>query len=242
MERIFAVECAGKSFGTRTVLRAASIWGSRGRITALFGRNGCGKSTLLKIGAGVLKADHGAVRLHGRCYVQPRLEVLARAGLYYLPEYAALPWTMALEEIFRTAAMLWGIADYHAAVDRLHLKELLGAYPYELSGGEQRRAAIALACIREPDVLLADEPFSGVAPLDAEIVGACLRDLTMKGASVIVTGHEVPVLLSLADDIVWMSGGSTHGIGSQEDALRHDQFRREYLGISPGASASWQGG
>lgn len=237
MERIYAVESAGKIFGTRSVLRAGSVWGTRGRITVLFGRNGCGKSTLLKIGAGVLRPDHGTIRLHGRSYLSPRLEVLARAGLHYMPERPALPWTMPVERALAVTAKRWSSGKLDAVIERLRLAAFIEGYPWELSGGEQLRAALALAWIRAPDVLLADEPFSGVAPLDAELVVMCLREIASSGAAVIVTGHEVPMLMSIADEVVWLSGGSTHGLGTPYEASKHDGFRRDYLGSRTTARA-----
>lgn len=78
---LFAADSITKSFGSRSVLKAASIWASAGRITALLGRNGCGKSTLLKIGAGLLAADQGTVHFAGRVYLHPRLSQLAAEGM-----------------------------------------------------------------------------------------------------------------------------------------------------------------
>ena len=115
-------------------------------------------------------------------------------------------------------------------VDRLGLRNLLDQTPPELSGGERRRAEIAVAWIRAPRCLLADEPFAGIHPSDLDILAGAFKELAREGCAVVITGHEVPQLLEIADDVVWMVAGTTHGLGSPEQAVRHEQFRREYLG------------
>jgi ABC-type lipopolysaccharide export system ATPase subunit len=104
-----------------------------------------------------------------------------------------------------------------------------------MSGGECRRAEVAMAWIRQPRCLLADEPFLGVNPIAAETVARALRRMADGGCAVVVTGHEVPQLMEIADEIVWMVAGTTHGVGTPEEAARHDQFVRDYLGPATGA-------
>ena len=115
-------------------------------------------------------------------------------------------------------------------VERLGIGGLFGQTSLELSGGERRRVEIATALIRAPRCLLADEPFAGIDPADAEVLAQTLRSLAREGCAIVVTGHEVRQLLDVADDIVWMAGGSTHGMGTPQKAMQHEQFRREYLG------------
>jgi ABC-type lipopolysaccharide export system ATPase subunit len=102
----------------------------------------------------------------------------------------------------------------------------------QLSGGERRRADIALAWICAPRCLLADEPFAGIDPADRELIGQVLLELAREGCALVVSGHEVPHLLETADDVVWMTAGTTHGLGAPEAAVMNDQFQREYLGPS----------
>jgi ABC-type lipopolysaccharide export system ATPase subunit len=101
---------------------------------------------------------------------------------------------------------------------------------WEMSGGEERKAGMALAWVRGPTCLLADEPLAGLAPRDQEVVADMIRVMADEGCAVIATGHDVRPLFDLADEIVWMVAGTTHGIGSSDDARAHEQFRREYLG------------
>ena len=82
------------------------------------------------------------------------------------------------------------------------------------------------------DCLLADEPFQGLAPLDAELVGQALRSMARSGCAVIASGHEVPALLEVADEVVWQTAGTTHLLGSPDQARSNHQFVREYLGLA----------
>ncbi|MEO5509531.1 MAG: ATP-binding cassette domain-containing protein, partial [Longimicrobiales bacterium] len=77
---LFTADSIGKSFGRREILKSASVWAWSGRVTVLLGRNGSGKSTLMRIGAGLMRADHGAVRFGDQTYLAPKLHTLARQG------------------------------------------------------------------------------------------------------------------------------------------------------------------
>lgn len=227
---LFSVDSIGKSFGSRTILKAASVWARTGKITVLFGRNGCGKSTLLKIGAGLSRADHGVIQFDGRSYLRPRLSELATRGLFYLPDRDLLSRRLTVGEQIRAVEWRFGGSRTTEILELLDIGHLLGQTPVKLSGGERRRAEIAAAWIRAPRCLLADEPFAGIDPSDAEVLAEALRGMAREGCAIVITGHEVRQLLDTADDIVWMTAGTTHGMGAPEEAIRHEQFRREYLG------------
>jgi lipopolysaccharide export system ATP-binding protein len=223
-------DCVAKRFGDRHVLRAATLGMHAGRVTALLGRNGCGKTTLLRVIAGQVRRDGGVVHFAGRAWGSPRLHELARAGLFYLPQRGLLtPWRSLREHLAAVAWHFPGAAVGHAA-ERLRMTALLDVPTIELSGGERRRAELAVALARGPTCLLADEPFAGIAPVDAEAVDSVLRELAGGGCAVLATGHDVASLMAVADDVVWMTAGTTHALGDPAAAAVHDQFRREYLG------------
>jgi lipopolysaccharide export system ATP-binding protein len=234
MSPIFSADSIAKRYGSEAVLKGASIGATPGRITALFGRNGCGKSTLLRIGAGLLAADQGTVRFEGRVYTRPRLHRLAAQGLFFLPDRDLLSPRFTLREHLRAVAWRFGGAGIPAVIDRLGLASLLDQRTDSLSGGERRRASLAVAWARAPRCLLADEPFAGISPRDGETVAAVFRELARGGCALVVTGHEVPQLMEIADEVVWMVAGTTHDLGAPAEALVNEQFRRGYLG--PGAA------
>ncbi len=227
---LLAAESIGKRFGRRDVLTSAGLWAYPGRVTVLVGRNGAGKTTLVRIAAGWVAPDHGVVIFDGHRFTRPRLARLAHLGLFYLPERSLLCRWFTLRAHFAAVARRRAAADVDGAVAAMHLDGLLDRRPPTLSVGEARRAEIALALARSPRCLLADEPFLGIMPADAELVAGAFRALAATGCAVVVTGHETSTLFALGDDVLWQTAGTTHALGAPSDAVRHDQFRREYLG------------
>ena len=99
-----------------------------------------------------------------------------------------------------------------------------------MSGGERRRCELALALARGPRCLIADEPLNEIEPRDRPLVTESIRTLADGGAAVLVTGHQAEDLLELADEVIWIAAGTTHGLGSPAEARAHGRFRRDYLG------------
>jgi ABC-type multidrug transport system ATPase subunit len=225
---VLRAESFGRRFGERQVLKASTLWLYPKRITALLGRNGSGKSTLLRLITGRVRADYGVLHYSGGTYQAPRLPRLARAGLFYIPERGLLSPVLTLAQ----HCDLFCRRDWARDIlDELDLQSRLDHYGNQLSPGERVRASFALALLRKPRCVLADEPFLGIAPLDVDRISSLMRQLRANGVALAVTGHETDALLALADDVVWLTAGTTHALGTPEAALRHTQFRREYLGV-----------
>lgn len=212
------------------MLSSARLSVSRGEVIGLLGRMGQGKSTLMKICAGVLDADSGWVEFDGRQYQRARLSTLATRGLFYLAETDNLISALTISQHFDLIEKRFGRGDRDLAVRMMKLGDLIDARADTLSGGETRRAEMALAILRRPSCLLADEPFKSVEPLMCELLGNGYRHLASTGAAVVVTGHEVNALKPFLDSVVWVTSGTTYDLGDTDSAWRHDGFRREYLG------------
>ncbi len=230
MNPIFVADSFGKSFGRTEVLTAATAWATPGTVTALFGRNGSGKSTLIKAALGLIRADYGLVKFDGEAYLRPTLSRLARRGLMYLPDRPLLSRRKTLRWHHRLLAMQLGTAPDLGALSTMEVEPLLDQTEVQMSGGEKRRAELSLALARRPRCLIADEPLAGIAPADRAMVSAAIRGMASEGCAVLLTGHDVDDLMALADDVVWMVGGTTHWLGSPASARDHFQFRQEYLG------------
>jgi len=226
---VLMLDSFGKSFAGKTVLHAASLFVHPGRITVLLGRNGSGKSTLLRLGVGLLRADHGITRWEGEVRARPSLSVLARRGLFYLPDRGLLSRRLPVGSQLGLYAERFG-GSLDGVVAELRLGGLLDLNVSQLSGGEERRVELALARLARPRCLIADEPFVGQSPRDRTVVSEELLAHARRGAAVVGTGHEVEDLFAVADEVVWMVAGTTHVLGSPEAAAQHHQFRREYLG------------
>lgn len=219
------VDSIGVSYGTHRVLTSASVRAAAGQITVVVGRNGVGKSTLLRVAVGRLRPEYGRVRLADRDVTGWSLARLARGGLFFLPARELLDPTIVLGAQLRAAGK-----DGDAVAAELGIGDLLSIRPRLFSGGELRRAEIAMALARRPRCLLADEPFRGISPLDAEVISAALRRLSAAGAAVVVTGHELTMLRSLADRVFWCVAGMTHEFPTAAAAWGDPQFSREFLG------------
>lgn len=227
---ILTAECVAKSFGGRRVLSSATLRAVPGELRVLFGRNGSGKSTLLKIAAGWLSADSGAIHFGGRAYLSVRLTELASQGLFYLPDHDLLSSAFTVRRQLEMVRRQFNGGSVVEAADRLAIVEHLDKRPFELSGGERRRAELAAVLVRRPLCLLADEPYRGIAPKDAEDLTKTFTDLAAEGIAVVITGHEVPTLLAAADHVSWCTSGTTYEIGPSAAATQNPMFRREYLG------------
>jgi len=227
---ILCADCVAKSFKGRRVLTSASLRAESGQVRVLFGINGSGKSTLMRIAAGLLQPDTGTVHFRDEPLERARLDLLAPAGMFHLPDHDLLSprFTIRTQLDMVVRRFHGGATDEAAALTGL--SERLDQYPHQLSGGETRRAELALALVRAPLCLLADEPFRGVAPLDAEILARVFRELAGRGCAVVFTGHEVETLLSVADHVVWCTDETTYELGPPAAARDHSRFRQLYLG------------
>lgn len=229
-EPILTADSIGKRFGSRRVLTAASIRVVSGTIGALVGRNGAGKSTLLRIAAGLERADHGVIIWRGARMLRSRLAKLARAGLLYLPADGLLAPARRLGDQLQLVADTFGTGSSADAIKAMRLESVVTQQVHQFSGGERRRADLAVALVRQPSCLLADELFRDSSPLDCELIGQTLRTLAQKGCAILVTGHELLFLMRFADHVTWCTTGTTHELGSPQDAERNDAFRADFLG------------
>lgn len=230
MKALLVADCVGKSFRGRRVLSSASLRAVPGECRILLGRNGAGKSTLLKIAAGWLPADTGMLFLDGEACPSPTLHMLARQGVFYLPDHDLLSDAFTVRVQLEMLRTQFDGASVVECAERMGVAACLDRSPARLSGGERRRAELAAVFVRQPRCLLADEPFRGVSPLDAERLTTAFRELAESGTAVVVTGHEVPTLMNAADHVTWCTNGTTYEIGPPRTASQHLQFAQEYLG------------
>jgi NitT/TauT family transport system ATP-binding protein len=191
-----------------TAVSQASLDVGAGEFVAIVGPTGCGKSTLLNAAAGLLAPSRGTVDVFGS-----RLAGLnGRAGYLFQAE-ALMPWKTALANV-AVALEPMGVARGEAEdrargwLARVGLKAFAGSYPHMLSGGQRKRVALAQMLIRDPEILLMDEPFG---PLDAQtrqIMGNLLLRLwAADRKAVLFVTHDLEEAIALADRVVVMSAG-----------------------------------
>ena len=206
--RDLAITFALKTGETHRAVEAIDLAVAPGEFVAIVGPTGCGKSTLLNVTAGLLTPSAGTVRIQG----DSLSGLNARAG-YLFQADALMPWKTAIDNV-AVALEPQGVKRGEALklaqdwLSRVGLKNFAQRYPHMLSGGQRKRVALAQMLIRDPQILLMDEPFG---PLDAQtrqIMGNLLLDLwaANKKAVLFVT-HDLEEAIALSDRVVVMSAG-----------------------------------
>ncbi len=225
------VDCVSKYFGGRRILSAASLRLASGRVVLLAGRNGAGKSTLLRIAAGCLRPDSGLIRVGGLLVQKPTLARMARAGLFFLPDQQLLtPGLRAGLQMAAVARRYFTMDKIDTVRRELNIGAIDDLTPTQLSTGQLRRVTLALALLRDPAVLLADEPVRGISPIEAELMLRAMRRLAREGAAVVVSGQEVTTLADHCDEIVWCHAGTTRAFASVQAGCDDWSFQQEFLG------------
>jgi NitT/TauT family transport system ATP-binding protein len=193
---------------TYTAVEGASLDVADGEFVSIVGPTGCGKTTLLNVAAGLIAPSSGTVAVLGR-----PLQGLNRAAGYLFQAEALFPWKTALENVaigLDIAGTDRGEAKTRAEtwLKRVGLAGFADRYPHMLSGGQRKRVGLAQVLIRDPKILLMDEPFG---PLDAQtrqIMGNLLLDLwSADRKAVLFITHDLEEAIALSDRVVIMSAG-----------------------------------
>jgi sulfonate transport system ATP-binding protein len=194
-----------RSFGQRIVLDGVNLRIRRGEFVALLGKSGCGKTTLLRALSGLDVADAGVVSAPS-----------ARTVVFQ--EHRLMPWFRVWQNVAIGLPFGKTRARARAALDEVGLHEHYDAWPATLSGGEAQRVALARALVREPKLLLLDEPFASLDALTRLKMQALVRALFERHQpAILLVTHDVDEAIVLADRILVMQGGriaSEHRLGA----------------------------
>lgn len=227
-----------KSYGTHRVLDDVGFTVAPGRLTGFVGGNGAGKTTTMRIVLGVLARDAGRVELDG-----VPVTAVDRRRFGYMPEERGLYPKMRVREHIVYLARLHGFTKPEATsrattlLEELGLGERLEDDVETLSLGNQQRAQIAAALVHDPQVLILDEPFSGLDPLAVDVVAAVLQRRAEEGAAVLFSSHQLDVVERLCDDLVIIAGGTIRAAGTRSELQSQHSTRRFEL-VSAG-DAGW---
>ncbi|WP_448231938.1 ABC transporter ATP-binding protein [Microbacterium lacticum] len=223
-----------KSYGTTRVLDDVSFQVAPGRLTGFVGGNGAGKTTTMRIILGVLAPDGGTVTLDGEA-----VTAADRRRFGYMPEERGLYPKMRVLDHIVYLARLHGFSKADATeraealLVELGLGERLQDNIETLSLGNQQRAQIAAALVHDPEVLILDEPFSGLDPLAVDVVAGVLQARAANGVAVLFSSHQLDVVERLCDELVIIAGGRIRAAGSLEQ-LRAEHAQRRFELISAG--------
>jgi ABC-2 type transport system ATP-binding protein len=204
-----AIQVSGLSrrFGSKLALDGVSLSLPRGAVYGLVGANGAGKTTLIRHIMGLLRAQQGSVRVFGSDPVADPVGVLARIG--YLSEENDLPGWMRVDELLRYTRSFYPAWD-DAYANELRVKFELDpqAKVRSLSKGQKARAGLIAALAHRPELLLLDEPSSGLDPIvRRDILGAVIRTIAHEGRTVLFSSHLLDEVEEVADHVTMISSG-----------------------------------
>ena len=196
-----------RRFGATTALDAVSLSLPRGAVYGLVGANGAGKTTLIRHILGLLRAEHGAVRVFGLDPVADPVGVLSRIG--YLSEENDLPGWMRVDELIRyTSAFYPKWDDDYAEELRRAFALDPAAKIKDLSKGQKARAGLLIALAHRPELLVLDEPSSGLDPIvRRDILGAVIRTIADEGRTVLFSSHLLEEVEQVADHVTMINQG-----------------------------------
>ncbi|MFC4950396.1 ABC transporter ATP-binding protein [Pseudonocardia sp. GCM10023141] len=212
-----------KRFGRLRALDDVSFAVRPGEVFGFVGSNGAGKTTTMRIVLGVLAADAGEVRWQGG-----PVDADVRRRIGYMPEERGLYPKMKVGEQLRYLARLHGMpaAAADTAVEqwteRLGISARVGEEVQKLSLGNQQRVQLCAALSHEPQVLVLDEPFSGLDPTAVEVMSSVLRDKAAEGVPVIFSSHQLELVERLCDRIGIISAGRMVAVGTVEELRSRD--------------------
>ena len=230
------IAAISKRFGTRQALADVSFTVRPGEVFGFVGSNGAGKTTTMRIVLGVLTADAGEVRWKGT-----PVDAELRRRIGYMPEERGLYPKMKVGEQLHYLARLHGLGEAEATAsvkrwtERLGIAARVGDEVQKLSLGNQQRVQLCAALVHDPEVLVLDEPFSGLDPTAVEVMSSVLRDKADAGVPVIFSSHQLELVERLCDRIGIIAAGRMVAVGSV-DELRERAGATSVLEVDgPGA-------
>jgi lipopolysaccharide export system ATP-binding protein len=236
LEPLVTTEGLVKAYHGRTVVSGVNIQVQTGEIVGLLGPNGAGKTTTFYMIVGLVRPTAGRILFQGRDVTQVAMFRRARMGMGYLAQEPSIFRKLTVAEnimaILETRKLTPQARKRRLGelLDDLGIAGLAGQKAFTLSGGERRRLEIARALVTDPQMILLDEPFSGVDPLAVYDVQEIVRSLKQRGLGILITDHSVRETLSIVDRAYLICEGKVLREGTST-FLINDQVSRElYLG------------
>src|SRR6188508_624918 len=218
-------------YGDSHILFDISLRVEKNEVVALLGRNGAGKSTTLKSLMGVVTPRSGSVVFDGANIAGRKSHAIARVGMQLVHEDRRVFGSLNVEENLvlagLTAESRWPLDRVYAMFPRL--KERRASRGTDLSGGEQQMLAIARALIRDPKIILLDEPFEGLAPVIVQDLLKACRDLTDAGQTIILVEQNIAAALTLAQRVYIINNGHIAREGTVDEIKTRPQILQQYL-------------
>lgn len=218
-----------KSFGDKTVLRGINARFETGKTNLIIGQSGSGKTVLMKNLVGLLQPTSGEVLYDGRDFVgmTKREQVMMRREMGMIFQGAALFDSMSVRDNVQFPLDMFSSLNYadrvrraEECLDRVNLVEAANKYPDEISGGMQKRVAIARAIVLNPKYLFCDEPNSGLDPQTSLVIDHLLSDITHEyGITTIINTHDMNSVMGIGENIIFIYKGTKEWQGVSADIM-----------------------
>ena len=234
------VDSISKRFGDVVALDDASFTVDPGRIFGLLGANGAGKTTSMRIVLDILRPDSGTVTWQGI-----RNTELPRRTWGYLPEERGLYARMKVGEQLRFFSSLYGVSDADARagveewLERFRIPDYVDRKVEELSKGNQQKIQFIAAILHDPEVLIMDEPFTGLDPVNVRLLKEAFLEMRDRGKTLIFSTHQMETVEELCESIAIMDRGRVVVNGPVRDVKRAMGRQVVRLATDDGQDAEW---
>ena len=226
-----------KQYGRRKVVDGVSFHVERGEIVGLLGGNGAGKTTSFRMTCGMVPPDRGTVMLGDKNVTHwPMHRRAAEGGMGYLAQESSVFKKLTVEQNLTGVMELLGVdrktRNQRAGdlLEQFKITHIRKSRAGSLSGGERRRLEIARCLVSDPEIILLDEPFTGIDPVTIQSIQQIIRQLRSAGISILITDHQVRETLQITDRSYVMRAGKMLCHGSPDEVTANPEARQHYFG------------
>jgi lipopolysaccharide export system ATP-binding protein len=226
-----------KNYGRRRVVDGVDFVVERGEIVGLLGPNGAGKTTSFRMTCGMIEPDSGQVMLGGQDVTDwPMFRRARDGGMGYLAQESSVFRKLSVQNNLLGVMEMIGIdrktrrKRCDELLEQFGITKLRKSKAMSLSGGERRRLEIARCLVSDPQIILLDEPFTGIDPVTIASIQEIIRDLRSRGISILITDHQVRETLQITDRSYVIRSGQVLCHGTPNEVLNNKDARKYYFG------------
>ncbi|MFA9489256.1 MULTISPECIES: LPS export ABC transporter ATP-binding protein [unclassified Mannheimia] len=234
---VLYAEHLAKSYKQRQVVKDVSLNVKSGEIVGLLGPNGAGKTTTFYMVVGLVRHDHGTIRIDDEDISTLPMHDRAKQGIGYLPQEASIFRRLSVYDNLMSVLQVrkdinneQRKARAEELIAEFHIEHIRNSLGQSLSGGERRRVEIARALAANPKFILLDEPFAGVDPISVIDIKKIIVNLKERGLGVLITDHNVRETLDVCERAYIVGSGEMIASGTPQQVLENPDVKRVYLG------------
>ena len=226
-----------KTYGRRRVVDGVSYEVNRGEIVGLLGSNGAGKTTSFRMTCGMVTPNEGRVQLNGKDVTNwPMFKRCRDGGMGYLAQDSSDFQKLTVEQNLLGIMELLRMDSYtrktrcEELLERFDITHIRKSKARSLSGGERRRLEIARCLVSDPEIIMLDEPFTGIDPVTVDSIQLVIRELQASGISILITDHQAEKTLEIVDRCYVVHRGNILCHGKPDEVVRHPEAVKYYFG------------